>query len=514
MFATSTPATAEGFFDRTTELARIDDALTKLTRGAPKWLCLVGPRKVGKTSLLREVERRSRRRGTPQPSFVVVDVLETMPASTEVVRAVAIQSVDALLSNDAGQALGPLATMPEAWRAGLIASPRFVTLPAPLRALLLELPGMADDQRSLAAMLSVPEQLAEALSTWVVVAIDEFQELATMARGGPDLMALLRSTWQRHRRTAYVVSGSARSTLLELATSQHSPFFQHFEVIEVGAFDEAFAVKLLVAASTDAVAPITEALARKLYRALGGNPFYLQVVGEAVAQERGRADAKLRNALQQTLFSDTGRLSLYFTNEFTRLVGRATTLAATLNALATGPLTVTQVATAIDCATAAAVGYLERLGDAVRRRDDGRWELADAVFGLWLEWRRPGGAVVPMRLVGDEAELAVAQRLAQLGFEFLYLSRGSRGPFDLLASRSARMLAVQVKRKPLPLRFTKAEWQRMQGEAKRYGWKWVVGQVERSGQVRLLDPKKARQADGVTLTERAAIDHPLAWFDE
>ncbi|MBL8940334.1 MAG: ATP-binding protein, partial [Archangium sp.] len=209
MFATSTPATAEGFFDRTTELARIDDALTKLTRGAPKWLCLVGPRKVGKTSLLREVERRSRRRGTPQPSFVVVDVLETMPASTEVVRAVAIQAVDALLSNDAGQALGPLATMPEAWRAGLIASPRFVTLPAPLRALLLELPAMADDQRSLAAMLSVPEQLAEALSTWVVVAIDEFQELATMSRGGPDLMALLRSTWQRHRRTAYVVSGSA-----------------------------------------------------------------------------------------------------------------------------------------------------------------------------------------------------------------------------------------------------------------------------------------------------------------
>jgi hypothetical protein len=39
--------------------------------------------------------------------------------------------------------------------------------------------------------------------------------------------------------------------------------------------------------------------------------------------------------------------------------------------------------------------------------------LADATFGLWLQWRQPGGTVLPMRLVGDEAELAIATRLAQ-----------------------------------------------------------------------------------------------------
>lgn len=513
MFATSTPATAEGFFDRTNELARIEDAVTRLMKGAPKWLCLVGPRKVGKTSLLREVERRARERGAPQPCFVVVDVLETMPASTEVLRAVALQAVDALLSRDAGQALGPLASTPDAWRGALVGSPLFSKLPQALKQTVLELPTLPDDPRTLATMLAVPEQLAQALDTWVVVAIDEFQELATLHRGGPDVMALLRSIWQRHRRTSYIVSGSARSTLLDLATSQHSPFFQHFEVLEVGDFDEAYAVKLLVEVSRDATAPISEALARKLFGALGGNPFYLQVVGEAAAQERGRAEARLRNALHQVVFSDTGRLSLYFTNEFNRLVGRATTLAATLNALSQGPKTLTQVATHIGSATAATLGYLERLKDAVRRRDDGRWELADATFGSWLEWRQPGGTVVPMRLVGDEAELAVAQRLAQLGFEFLYLSRGSRGPFDLLASRGAQLLAVQVKRKPLPLRFTKTEWQRMQGEAKRYGWKWLVAQVEKGGAVHLLDPKRASTKAGVTLTERAALENPLDWFD-
>jgi hypothetical protein len=514
MFAISTPATADGFFDRTHELGRIEEALHKLTRGAPKWLCLVGPRKVGKSSLLREVERRSRVLPGPQPAFAVVDVLDAVPASTEVVRAIAVQSVDALLSKDAGQALAPLARSPDAWRAALLGSSRFLGLPPPLRSLVLELPTHPDDHGSLGVMLSVPEQLAEALGRFVVVAVDEFQELATMPKGGDALIALLRSVWQRHRRTAYVVSGSARATLLELATSRSSPFFQHFEVLEVDGFSEEYAVKLLVEASRDEVAPISEALARHLFAVVGGNPFYLQVLGEAVSRERGRGEVRLRNALQDALFSDTGRLSLYFLNEFQRLVGRATTLAATLDALAQGPATLTEVARRIGTSTAATLGYLERLQDAVRRGPDQRWALSDAVFGLWLEWRRPGGTVVPMRLVGDEGELAVAQRLAQLGFEFLYQSRGSRGPFDLLASRAARMLAVQVKRRPLPLRFSRAEWQRMQAEAKRYRWKWVIAQVERSGAVRLLDPRRARRGDGVTLTEGAALENPLAWFDE
>jgi hypothetical protein len=514
MFAISTPATADGFYDRTVELARIEEALGKLVRGAPKWLCLVGPRKVGKSSLLREVERRLQVRPGPHPAFAVVDVLDTLPASTEVVRSIAISAVDALLSQDVGQALAPLAKSPEAWRAALLASQRVLTLAAPLRTLLLELPTHADDHRSLGVLLSVPEQLALALDTFVVVAIDEFHELASMPKGGPALIALLRSVWQRHRRTAYVVSGSARATLLELATSDSSPFFQHFEVLEVEGFTEAFAITLLVEASHDEEAPITEALARRIFRVIGGNPFYLQVIGEAVSRQRGRGEVRLRNALQDTLFSDTGRLSLYFMNEFQRLVGRATTLAATLNALSVGPATLTEVARRIDGSTAATLGYLERLADAVRRGPDQRWMLTDPVFGLWLEWRQPGGTVVPMRLVGDEAELAVAQRLAQLGFEFLYLSRGSRGPFDLLASRAARMLAVQVKRKPLPLRFSKSEWQRMQAEAERYGWRWLLAQVEKGSVVHLLDPKKATVAQAVTLTERPVIEHPLAWFDE
>lgn len=512
MFATSTPATADGFFDRVEELARVEAAVAKLSRGAPKWLCLVGPRKVGKTSLLREVERRTRARHRSHAAFVMVDVLESLPATPALFRTVAIQAVDVLLARDAGQSLASLVNTPSAWRSVLLATRRFAMVPAALQALVLELPSTPATMESLPAMLSIPERLADALGEWLVIAIDEFQELATLARAH-DVMALLRSTWQQHRRTTYVVSGSARSTLLELAASEHSPFFQHFEVLEIGGFNEVFAVRLLVEASRDAPQPISEALAKRVFSAVGGNPFYLQVVGEALAEERGTAEARLRRALQRVLFSETGRLALYFLNEFQRVVGRATTLAATLNALAAGPRTLSDVAAAIGATPAATHGYLARLGDAVQRTTDGRWEVTDRTFALWLEWRQPGGTVLPMRLVGDEAELAVAERLAQLGFELVYQSRGSRGPFDLLATRGARQLALQVKRSPLPLRFAKAAWQRMEAEGRRYGWQWVVAQVERSGKVNLLDPARAAKRGAVTITERAIIEHPLDWLE-
>lgn len=157
------------------ELARLDDVIDKLQRGAPKWLCLVGPRKVGKTSLLREVERRTRARA-PAPGFVVVDVFETLPVSLEIFRVLAIQSVEVLLSRDAGRSLAAEADAPAAWRAALVQSPRFRGLPPDLQTTLGELPTTALEGAGLSAVLNVPERLAQALGAYLVVALDEFQD--------------------------------------------------------------------------------------------------------------------------------------------------------------------------------------------------------------------------------------------------------------------------------------------------------------------------------------------------
>ena len=519
MFSASVPVTDQGFFGRVQERQRLRQTIAQLEAGRPRWLCLVGPRKIGKTSLLLEVAREIAAAGNKAGAvgIVVVDVLDTMPVSAEFFRTLALQTLDVAWSAETGTSLRALARDPAAYRAALSGAQAFAKLPAELRSFLLELPLLpGGDAGFVRACVELPEQLAALFGRHFVVAIDEFQELAGLAsvRKGSDPLPLMRSVWQRHKRVGYIVSGSARSMLVELATSEHSPFFQHFAMMDVGPFTEEDSIDLLVRASADR-GPIAPDLARQIFHAIGGHPFYLQVMGEAMCEKAGGApdERTLKESLQQELFSRTGRLALYFANEYQRLVGRATTLAATLDGLAQGPRRLTDVAQAIGAPTGATLNYLERLGDAVVRTKAGLHALADPVFGLWLGWRRPGGTVLPMTLVGSEGERAVAEHLARLGFELVYQSRGSRGAFDLLATRGSAQLGVQVKCKTLPLRFGKGEWDRMEADARRYGWRWAVAAVAPDGGVSLLDPALGKRGAAVTLDARARIENSLAWLD-
>lgn len=518
MYATSTPVTAGGFFDREDELARLGELIRSLQAGTPAWLDLVGPRKIGKTSLLLELSRRI---SESSLAFVVMDCFEELPLRPDIFRRYALRVVDAALGTDLGSSLEALAARPAEFRAELQKSERFAQLPPTLRSEILELTERQDDPKNLRIRLDLPERLGEALEILFLVAWDEFQELAALSSGGAgrDLIPLLRSRWQRHRRTAYVISGSARAMLTELVTDERSPFFQHFSVMELGQFVEREAKRLL-RENAPPEWQIPDDLAHKCFEVVGGHPFYLQLLGEALIR---RSDPEsedpptslLKDALQELLFSRTGRLALYFQNELQRLVGRSGYLAKTLEALTDGPLRLSEVARAIDSPSGSTVRYLERLKDAVERDPEGPYRLADPVFGLWLSWRRPGGTVVPMRVVGDEAELAAAERLARMGFDLIYQSRASRGTFDLLATRGPHQLGVQVKRSALPLRFRSAEWRRMEADAERLGWLWVVAAVTPppENRVRLLDPAGARAGKGVRLHQDAEIQNLLRWID-
>lgn len=512
VFTSHQPARDDGFLDRRAELARLDAALEQLRAGRPKWLALIGPRKIGKTSLLGEVARRRR---DPDLAYVLYDVFEEAPPSAEIVRALALRTADRALGVALGVSLEALASRPAEYRAALAGAVAFTRLPPPVRATLLELPEGELDPTRVRACLELPEQLAAALGLHVVIAIDEFQELAGVGVGRrkADLLPLLRAVWQHHRRVAYVISGSARTMLLELVTSERSPFFQHFEVMELGPFGDADAVALLVD-NAPRGRTIPPALARRAVELFGGHPFYLQLLGEALVSQPGPIDdTGLKQATSDLLFSSTGRLSLYFTAEYQRLVGRSSTLAAVLGALATGPQRLVDVAKAIRAASGATAAYVTRLADAVVRDGD-LYRIADPVFARWLAWRGPGGAAVPMATIGDEAERRVAEQLARLGFDLVYQSRASRGAFDLLATRGIALLGVQVKRTRLPASLPAAAWKRMTAESARLGWDFVIAVVSADEQVIFLDPARIGRAGAARLRHEAAIDNLLAWLDQ
>lgn len=509
MFRTNQPVTGPTFHDRAVELGRLLTLIEELRAGHPRWLALIGPRKIGKTSLILELSRRAR-----DVDVIVVDTQEVSPLSMEIFRIQALRLVDTVLGADLPMSLEMTVATGGDADAVLDGSTVFSGLPARVKTAIRSL-GRADMSHEFARVcLDLPERLAEALDRRILVAVDEFQELSALSGSkGGDPLPLIRSTWQRHSRVAYIVSGSGRSMLEEMVTQERSPFFQHFSLQYIGPFSPADAVLLLTRESpSDRVIP--DDVAHRAVEVLGGHPFYLQIFGEALtAREAPYDEASLKEALQDVLFSRSGRLSLYFELQHSRAVGRSAYMAAALDALADRPRRLSDLARAIHAPSADTSRYVERLGDVVRKRKDGVYELDDAVFGLWLRWRRPGGTVVPMSIVGDAAEREVADTLARAGFELVYQSRASRGSFDLLATRGAYQFGVQVKRSPLPLRFDRATWQRMHADAKRFGWRWVIASVSEGSGVRFLDPDAARRGKEIRLTEAAIIDGLVAWLE-
>jgi AAA+ ATPase superfamily predicted ATPase/Holliday junction resolvase len=506
VFQTTLPVVGFEFRDRTAQLARLAHATHKLSLGKPHWVALLGPRKVGKTSLLLEAARRA---STPV-LFAIFDAFDHVPVTGEVLRLIVLRVIDRVFSADCGQSLE--ATIDDdGYRALLAGSPRFSKLPPDLRQLLLGLRQLELTPLTTARMLDVPERLAAGLGLRLVVAIDEFQELAALKVGRPatDVLPMLRSVWQKHRHVSYMVAGSARSLMTDLVASQRSPFFGHFELIEVGEFGAGDAVDLLMDSAN-----VSRELAVLAVKTLGGNPFYLQLLGEQLTGlAMPRDEHALKEALSRLLFHRTGRLALYFEAELARVVGRSSTFLALLEQLARNPARPVDLQKALKLPSSTVVNYLGRLGDVIRVREDGLWELSDRVMAKWLEWRAPGGAAVPMTVIGDEAERATAKTLAELGFELVYQSKASRGAFDLLAVRAGAMVGVQVKRSPVPLHFSDSAWKRLEGEAKRLSWLPVVASVSPEGAVTFLDVAKKRRQKGVSLGAAAVIDNLLVWVD-
>ncbi|MFO0760400.1 MAG: AAA family ATPase [Byssovorax sp.] len=509
MFWTNQPVAGAIFHDRESELARLGALVDELRAGAPRWLALIGPRKIGKSSLILELSRRTR-----DLDVLMLDTQEVLPLSMEIFRVYALRAVDALLGPALSASLEiKVATGGDA-DAVLDAAEAFARLPAKVKTVIRSLaraPMTGDLAR---VCLDLPEQLAEALGRTLLVAVDEFQELARLggSKGG-DPLPLIRSVWQRHRRVAYIVSGSGRTMLEEMVSRKHSPFFQHFSLMHIGPFAPRDAIALLTTESPPD-RPIPEPIAARAVAVLGGHPFYLQLLGEALTSHEPPYDeALLKQAMQEILFSRSGRLALYFEIVHLEVAGRSTFLAATLDALAEEPLRLTDIARATGAPSGDTARYLERLGDVVEKRADGRYALTDPVFGLWLRWRRPGGTAVPMTVIGDNAEREVAETLARSGFELVYQSRASRGSFDLLATRGRHQLGVQVKRSSLPLRFDRPSFQRMSADAKRLGWRWVIAAVSKSDGTLFLDPEKARRGKEVRLDRTAALDNLIEWLE-
>jgi uncharacterized protein len=216
----------ESFADREEELARLRDDLVGGTD-----VCLIAPRRYGKTSLALRAVAEAREAGA---AVAYLDLFRC-PTRERFVEELARALTDGLVApfeRIGTRVLRRFAELPvrPAVTVATDGTLSFTFQPGPPR-------GELD--RTIEQLLAMPEEVARRRRRPVALVLDEFQEVVGI---DPDLPRLMRSAFQLQDRTAHLYLGSRRSVMERVFTHENEPFFRSARLMALGPIpDEGFA---------------------------------------------------------------------------------------------------------------------------------------------------------------------------------------------------------------------------------------------------------------------------------
>jgi hypothetical protein len=264
-------------------------------------------RRIGKTLVLDQVRRRY---STVAIARLEVDAIVTTPEDfarafvSETLRAVLRMRADATYVGERDEALRAAAL---ALHPGL----------EPMVAELLEHLHSEAHGRLLNRALRFPAEVSEAVSTPLLVMLDEFQDIARL-RTFPEtanLLGAFRAALDRPGRVAFVVAGSRVTAMRHLIEDGGSPLFARFTSLELRPFHPDATRDLASRVWVDESQFEPDA-ATRLHRLTGGWPYYVHAVA---ARARAIALAGpgvittdiVDVALQQELIGRGGNIALH-----------------------------------------------------------------------------------------------------------------------------------------------------------------------------------------------------------
>lgn len=485
-FETRKPVSDLGFHDRTKLMEQLESLVKAHFEGRPSWVALLGPRKIGKTSILAELQRRAQTHGV----VVTLDLFNVdarvQDVLTALLRSLLIGVCEQADHHELAGKLGGQAPPLSAKLAHELSTELpFGTVGKALE--LLEAVGKTQvSNAEVTEVLELPERMAQELGpVWLI--IDELQELEALNRQRPfnkrhTIFRLMRSVWQRHELVSYWATGSQVSMLSSVFNDRRSPFHGHFRLVHVGPFElETAAQMLLDRTSISARADDAALAAEVAAETLGGHPFYIQVLGEELELRQVKLSRhSVKSVLQDILLEPTGRLALHLTGILEADAGSGQQVAV-LRALAKGEARLSELVLANRSlskdATHTILRRLQAADLVVHDLKTQRWRVADPALAAVLRTGGLTGEPSPS-VLGDEGERAAARHLLTQGLRPVYQSYRSLGPADLVVLEADRRLALQVKRSPLPLYIKETEYQRLKQWANKYSMKPVLCQVE------------------------------------
>jgi len=231
--------------------------------------------------------------------------------------------------------------------------------------------------------LEYPEQIAERHNKFFVVILDEFQEIY---KYGPDFIKYLSATIYHQRRVCYIISGSAVTLMRRILEDRGSPFYGRFSVKWIGPLPEQDVRKLLVRGFKGEGVSYDEDAIIDIIRKTRSHPYYVQKLGQSCINSITKKKAgKISLDIVAEAYDDMLRdLSFHFEEEFRKFEPRYRNILATI--VLQDAKTPSGIAAKLNIRAGEVTPYLKRLLDMqVVEKSEAGYELMDKIFEDWLK---------------------------------------------------------------------------------------------------------------------------------
>jgi ATPase domain predominantly from Archaea len=336
---------------------------------------LIGPRQIGKTTILRELRDQLEKRGIVAVHldfgiyrYTPVDFSETLIRSLLNEYASQLGGLDKVMTKATSffSGLKGLKRVRPAFEIGTDQPPSVIVH--------LER-AESNPREALELAFKYADGLAKDSGKKVVIIIDEFQYFVEFD-SYPKLAAtdILRASIDARGDVSYVVSGSRVHFLRDFLSDGRSPLFGRFIMKEVGGLTERYAKEMFVKASGAGEGDASEA-----YSLVGGHPLYLL----ALAEDR-KAGERITATYDRLLTSPIGALRMYVNYVLAEDLGRGirgARFVKIMKALGPRPLAVSAISKSTGMKLTNLPWYLGRLTeyDLIVKKD-GEYSIRDTVI--------------------------------------------------------------------------------------------------------------------------------------
>ncbi len=342
-----------------------------------------GLRRVGKTSVLRELERRLRAQKNIVPIYLSLWQIFPFTLKTFLEKLIVTILENYQVKLSLKHSISDLMKTPLAMLQKILESSKIsATLRDELEfTLSFKIQPETDYSKLFEKAFTLPESLAKDTNTKCVLILDEFPSLLEL-KDGLSLVRAIRSIHEPQQKTVFCIASSVRKYMDAVAMSETSPFYKQLVMKEIRPLTETEVELLLEMNAKEYGMKIVKEGVQEMFRYTQGIPFYVQFLGKVAAEKQiDILNKEQVHRIVQIFLEEEG--TTIFADYIKPFSSREQEI---IKALAQGIETVSELSTAAKESSNVISTYLLQLIDkgVIERVERGKYCLTDPLFKEWL----------------------------------------------------------------------------------------------------------------------------------